>query len=95
MNQNTFRTPSMNGLSAYIWAAFLAALGAAWALLNMRILRNERELDKQRENITKLFEKLEEHNAEDQRRFEQVVGKMHETQLTLIGEIRRIDAGRR
>lgn len=79
----------------YIWGIVLVLVGAVWAMLNTRIGRGEAETDRQRTNIGNLFEKIEEHNKEDQKRFEALADKIHSGHLELIKELRSIADGRR
>lgn len=79
----------------YIWGVVLTLLGVVWAMLNTRIGRGEAEMDRQRNNIATLFDKLEAHNAEDRDRFEKLVEKINTSHLKLVDEIRKVDHGRR
>lgn len=78
----------MSNLLDWAWGALVALIGAVWTLHNRRIDALERamsegdrananEIDRQRDNIAKLFDKLEEHGQRSEARHIELLNALH------------------
>lgn len=81
----------------WLWAIATAALTFGGKLMWDQIsdMKNKleqkadvKEFDRQRDNITKLFEQIREHEAEDRSRHEQLLVSMHENTNKILDVVR-------
>lgn len=60
-------------VTANIWAPIGGLLAAIWALLNTRIGHSEAEINRQRDNIAKIYTKIEEHTQRDEDMYREIL----------------------
>lgn len=72
----------------WVWGGVVALIGLVWTQHNRRIdalelamkdgdLKNSGEIDRQRDNIAKLFDKLEEHGQRSEQRHIELLNALH------------------
>lgn len=61
----------------WAWAAVVALGGVVWKNLHEKITANTLEIDRQRDNIAKLFDKLESHAQRSEDRHHELLNALH------------------
>jgi hypothetical protein len=61
----------------YAWAGVVALGGVVWKNLHEKIASNAVEIDRQRDNIAKLFDKLESHAQRSEDRHHELLTALH------------------
>ena len=85
-------------IAKYLWTALVPA---GWWIFKKQDERvnnlekamdkkaDETEMDRQRDNITSIFEKIDEHARRDEQMHNTILGKLHDMHVDLLEKIRK------